>query len=87
MSPDFYAKTIYDKRLFDMPKLLDLCAIYGEANKELVAKMVGNIFKRQPRYEEDWGNMVGVVLGELSAVCERVMGADREVLRLANHVG
>ena len=44
---------IYDNYIFDVPRLLDICSLYAVNNKELLTKMVGNIFKQQPAYNHD----------------------------------
>ena len=82
LSPGFYSETIYEKRLFDLPKLLDLCVIYGGENQELLGKMVANLFRRQPKLEEDWRTMVDSVLMEMAAVADRITARDMELLRL-----
>lgn len=48
--------------MFDIPKLLDLCVLYGGGNKALLGKMVGNVFEKQPRYSEDWRTCVQSIL-------------------------
>lgn len=44
---------IYDKYIFDVPRLLDICSLYAVNNKDLLTKMIGNIFKQQPAYHHD----------------------------------
>ena len=53
-----FGKIIYDRYLFDIPRILDLCSLYGASNKPLLAKMVENVFEKQPKYAEDWEGMV-----------------------------
>ena len=38
-------EVIYNKWLIDMPKLLDLCTIYGQSNSGIVGKIVENVFR------------------------------------------
>ena len=73
MSLETYSNIIYDYFLFDIPKLLDLCALYGANNRSILVKMVGNIFKRQPKYEQDWKVTVGTVMECLGRVEGRVL--------------
>ena len=54
MSPEVHAGIVYDRFLFDLPKILDLCVLYGEGNRALLSKMIGNLFEKQPKYVEDW---------------------------------
>lgn len=44
---------IYDNYIFDIPRLFDICSIYAINNKDLLSKMIGNIFKQQPGYTRD----------------------------------
>ncbi len=53
-TPAAHADIIYQKYLFDVPKLIDLCVLYGNSNKALLAKLVANVFKWQPQYKQDW---------------------------------
>jgi activating signal cointegrator complex subunit 2 len=39
--------------LFDIPKIFDLCVLYGEGNGPLLTKIVDNIFTQQPKYNDD----------------------------------
>ena len=53
MSSDFYARTVYDNFIFDVPKILDICSVYQYGNKTLVAKLIGNVMKAQPQFLND----------------------------------
>lgn len=77
MSPETFKEIIYEHYLFDIPKLLDLCALYGSGNGPLLRKMVANVFKQQPRYQEDWKAMVGLVMETLSQQYSAVQGRKR----------
>lgn len=44
---------MYENFLFDIPKIFDLCVLYGEGNGPLLTKMVDNIFTQQPKYNDD----------------------------------
>ena len=74
MSPDKFGKIIYEHYLFDIPKLFDLCTLYGSSNHRLLAKMVANIFDKQPCYHDDWRNMVGAIMETLTQQSLRVRG-------------
>ncbi len=74
MSPDVFGRIIYEHYLFDIPKLFDLCALYGGGNRPLLTKMVANVFEKQPHYEEDWKGMVGVIMETLSRQALKVQG-------------
>ena len=53
MTADFFSKMIYDNFIFDIPKILDICSIYTIANRRLVEKLIGSLFKLQPNYLKD----------------------------------
>lgn len=62
-----FSRIIYEHYLFDLPRILDLCSLYGVTNRPLLAKMVANVFEKQPKYLDDWGAMVGgTVMGVFS---------------------
>ena len=61
-TPETYGDIIYEHFLFDIPKLLDLCVLYGGANKALLGKMVGNVFERQPKYQDDLQTCIQSIL-------------------------
>ena len=44
-SPEYYADLIYEKYIIDIPKLLDICSLFPDCNKEITKKMVANVFK------------------------------------------
>ncbi|GAB1603158.1 activating signal cointegrator 1 complex subunit 2-like [Argonauta hians] len=61
LTPSVFGEMLYKNFIFDIPKLLDLCALYGQGNRQLLSKMVGNIFKQQPKYENDLRQVVSTV--------------------------
>lgn len=46
-------KMVYDKWLLDVPKLLDITAIYGPANPEIIRKLIENAIKTTDYYDDD----------------------------------
>ena len=62
ITPETYGDIIYEHFLFDILKLLDLCVLYGGANKPLLRKMVGNMFERQPKYQDDLRTCIQSIL-------------------------
>lgn len=56
LSDEAYLSIIYDHYLFDVPKLMDLCVLYGRANQAALGTMLTSIFERQPKYIEDLAN-------------------------------
>jgi len=53
ISPECYSHLVYDEFLIDTAKLLDLCAIYGKSNSEIVRQIVFGIFENEQRYYDD----------------------------------
>ncbi|XP_059631143.1 uncharacterized protein LOC132274016 isoform X2 [Cornus florida] len=43
-----------EKKLLDLPKLLDICAIYGHENEDLTRLVVVNTLKAQPRIHDNF---------------------------------
>lgn len=38
-----FGEIIYDNFLFDIPKILDLCVLFGKGNGQLLHKMIGKV--------------------------------------------
>lgn len=77
LPPELFSKIIYEHYLFDIPKLLDLCVLYGHSNQPLLSKMVANIFKRQPQYEDDWEVMVRLMIETLTKMTVKILKEDQ----------
>ncbi|XP_043714373.1 activating signal cointegrator 1 complex subunit 2-like isoform X2 [Telopea speciosissima] len=56
---------LQEKKLLDLPKLLDICAIYGHDNEELTKLLVINSLKAQPKIHD---NLAAVVSHFLNIV-------------------
>ncbi len=41
ITPAVFAEIIYNNYLFDIPKILDLCVLFGKGNSQLLHKMIG----------------------------------------------
>ena len=48
-SEDAFADIVYQHYLFDVPKVFDLCRLYGTCNTPLLKKLVANVFDKQPK--------------------------------------
>ncbi|KAG8178093.1 hypothetical protein JTE90_017442 [Oedothorax gibbosus] len=70
MTPEAFGNIIYDNFIFDVPKLMDLSALYGLHNLAIVSKMVQNIFSTQYKYNEDLNKTSQVVLEAFSSIEE-----------------
>lgn len=47
------ARCLYDRWLLDVPKVLDVAALYGPSNPRLVGQWMRDLFALQPQYEGD----------------------------------
>ncbi|XP_067911209.1 activating signal cointegrator 1 complex subunit 2 isoform X2 [Heterodontus francisci] len=79
ITPEVFGEIIYDGFHFDIPKIFDLCVIFGKGNAALLKKMIGNIFNQQPNYFNDLNETVPTILQVCSSICEKCG------LRLENH--
>lgn len=41
ITPSVFGEIIYNNFLFDIPKILDLCVLFGKGNGVLLQKMIG----------------------------------------------
>ena len=62
ISPTVFGDILYENFIFDIPKIMDLCALYGATNGPLLSKMIGNIFTQQPKYQNDLVEVVPTIL-------------------------
>ncbi|KAM6241467.1 activating signal cointegrator 1 complex subunit 2 isoform 1-T2 [Spheniscus humboldti] len=62
ITPSVFGKIIYNNFLFDIPKILDLCVLFGRGNGLLLQKMIENIFTQQPSYFSDLDETLPTVL-------------------------
>ncbi|KAI8003317.1 Activating signal cointegrator 1 complex subunit 2 [Camellia lanceoleosa] len=54
LSPKDHTALLQEKKLLDMPKLLDICAIYGHENEDLTRSLVVNALKAQPSIHDSF---------------------------------
>ncbi|XP_034027034.1 activating signal cointegrator 1 complex subunit 2 [Thalassophryne amazonica] len=90
LSPAVFGEIIYENFLFDIPKILDLCVLFGKGNSQLLHKMIENIFTQQPAYYSDLDETVPTVLqvfdtitGKCGVRCEGASAI--EPLKLSEH--
>uniref|UniRef100_A0A8C0X2W7 CUE domain-containing protein n=1 Tax=Castor canadensis TaxID=51338 RepID=A0A8C0X2W7_CASCN len=62
ISPSAFGEILYNNFLFDIPKILDLCVLFGKGNSLLLQKMIGNIFTQQPSYYNDLDETMPTIL-------------------------
>ncbi|XP_058546759.1 activating signal cointegrator 1 complex subunit 2 isoform X2 [Neofelis nebulosa] len=68
ISPSAFGEILYNNFLFDIPKILDLCVLFGKGNSPLLQKMIGNIFIQQPSYYNDLDETMPTILQELKDI-------------------
>uniref|UniRef100_A0A672ZLJ1 Activating signal cointegrator 1 complex subunit 2 n=1 Tax=Sphaeramia orbicularis TaxID=375764 RepID=A0A672ZLJ1_9TELE len=44
ITPSVFGEIVYENFLFDIPKMMDLCVLFGKGNSQLVHKMIGKPF-------------------------------------------
>uniref|UniRef100_A0A3Q0RID4 Activating signal cointegrator 1 complex subunit 2 n=1 Tax=Amphilophus citrinellus TaxID=61819 RepID=A0A3Q0RID4_AMPCI len=70
-TPAVFGEIIYENFLFDIPKILDLCVLFGKGNGQLLHKMIANIFTQQPSYYSDLDETVSTVLQVFDTILEK----------------
>uniref|UniRef100_A0A672F3C3 CUE domain-containing protein n=1 Tax=Salarias fasciatus TaxID=181472 RepID=A0A672F3C3_SALFA len=70
-TPAVFGEIIYENFLFDIPKILDLCVLFGKGNGQLLHKMIENIFTQQPSYYSDLDETVPTVLHVFDTILEK----------------
>ncbi|MFS7938896.1 putative ubiquitin system component CUE, UBA-like superfamily [Helianthus anomalus] len=60
-----------EKKLLDLPKLLDICAIYGHENEELTRLIVTNAIKAQPLIHDSFTAAISHFLNIVHTMYER----------------
>lgn len=53
MSKEFMGDMLYNKFIFTIPIIWDICITYGVDNPRHVSKLMESVFTIQPRYESD----------------------------------
>ncbi|MEQ2257617.1 Activating signal cointegrator 1 complex subunit 2 [Ilyodon furcidens] len=70
-TPAVFGEIIYDNFLFDIPKILDLCVLFGKGNTQLLHKMIENIFTQQPAYYNDLDETLPTVLQVFHTILDK----------------
>ncbi|XP_068096516.1 activating signal cointegrator 1 complex subunit 2 [Hyperolius riggenbachi] len=70
INPSVFGEIIYNNYLFDIPKLLDICVLFGKGNSALLQKMIGNIFQHQPSYYQDLDDSIPTLLQVFSSIMQ-----------------
>ncbi|GAM22899.1 hypothetical protein SAMD00019534_060740 [Acytostelium subglobosum LB1] len=70
---EYYAKSIYNRGLFDVPKMIDICALYGSRCKEQISTMVQGLFDIQPHYYDDLSKTPAVIARSLQELNQTIV--------------
>lgn len=65
------AKFLYENWILDIPKLFDICSIYGIDNPEITKLLLEKVFDLQPKYLEDLENTIYTIEDNLFHFNER----------------
>ncbi|KAK1407545.1 hypothetical protein QVD17_39163 [Tagetes erecta] len=71
LSAKDHAVILQEKKLLDLPKLLDICAIYGHENEELTQLIVTNAIKAQPWIHDGFTAAISHFLNIVHTMYER----------------
>lgn len=71
ITPAVFAEIIYNNYLFDIPKILDLCVLYGKGNSQLLHKMIDNIFTQQPSYYGDLNETIPSIIQVFDIILQK----------------
>ncbi|XP_048226861.1 uncharacterized protein LOC8265307 [Ricinus communis] len=70
-----HAALLQDKKLLDLPKLLDICAIYGHENEELTRLLVENALQAQPGIHNNLAAVVSHFMGIIHTMYQRCIAS------------
>ncbi|KAM6193496.1 activating signal cointegrator 1 complex subunit 2 isoform 1-T2 [Sarcoramphus papa] len=71
ITPSVFGEILYNNFLFDIPKILDLCVLFGKGNGLLLQKMIENIFTQQPSYFSDLDETLPTVLQVFNSILRK----------------
>ncbi|XP_051550111.1 activating signal cointegrator 1 complex subunit 2 [Myxocyprinus asiaticus] len=71
ITPAVFAEIIYNNYLFDIPKILDLCVLFGKGNTQLLHKMIENIFSQQPSYYGDLNETIPSIIQVFDTILQK----------------
>jgi activating signal cointegrator complex subunit 2 len=83
LSPNDHTVILQGKKLLDLPKLLDLCALYSHENQELTRLLVVNAINAQPWIHDDLTGVISHFLNVVNTMYHRCTSS-LEVLSLFN---
>lgn len=78
-SMDFYRGILYENQLFDIAKLLDIAAIYGACNNQIVKEMIENLFEQEPRYAADFKDCFSMMINMFKRIFKDALRTDQMI--------
>ena len=70
---------MYQNRLFDIPKLLDIAAIYGQSNSTQVQALIQNVLESQPKYQNDFKDAFDMMLNIFKRTFKDALRCDQMI--------
>lgn len=72
LDAEYWRELVFSRSIFDAPKLVDVCALYGLSNRDLARRVVTSVLGGEPRYADQLAEVLGGAAEALSQCC----GAD-----------
>lgn len=79
----FSQKVILERKIWDIPKIMDFCVLYGPRSKEKMQEVVERLFSAQPKLRED---LVAAVPGMEKALEKAVHRITSNVCSIASQL-
>ncbi|KAF3446558.1 hypothetical protein FNV43_RR11738 [Rhamnella rubrinervis] len=86
LSPKDHGVILQEKKLLDLPKLLDICAIYGHENEDLTKILVTNALKAQPRIHNNLTSVMSHFLSIIHTMHQRCSSSVEVLCSSGSHV-
>jgi len=84
ITPQVFGELIYSNFLFDIPRIMDLCCLYGNnQNQPLLKKLVESVFKHQENYLNDLVEVATVITEVLDKVEDAIN--DKEEQKISSN--
>lgn len=85
LSAKEHTALLQEKKLLDLPKLLDICAIYGHENRELTGLLVANALKAQLALTDNISSVVAHLLDIILTMHQRCDSSLEVLLSAGGH--
>ena len=76
IGPQKFGELIYDNFLVDVPRIMDLCALFRHSCPKILSKMVASVFKHRPTYSSDLAVAASNICQSMSTVSEKLIEFD-----------